>query len=372
MKTKIALKLLSLILYTMILSCQKDSTNIIEPDSNEIDIVIQKVNEDIQSSKLAVSKLTKEHFNIWFAEFVQFGPLKQDRQNMLEAVSNGDLPIGCSITLQDNSEDNLPSSIIFNPYNLPIIEGNNILSYLKWLENMLIASSGNLELIQEPFQGSLPFVNTLSEDILIRITEIEVEGTCLVPGYEERDALKIEVLINTQNNEMISSWFGIGFNKEEMQNTIAQLLGSENEVWIDVKELLPNWLKNRINTFPVEGDNEVCHGAAREFYYVEQEASLNASTEATTLMLSNYYCTKTDISNLVFGDYLYVPGQHSGRYLLKDPDSGRHIVFSVQSGGIGAYRFWWMNEDFSGNPFGHKAVDSLLTTRIDVYRRCKE
>ena len=376
MLQKNVLKVLSLLILVLFIACEKDSQSpdgeSTDPDA--IDAAIENVNEDVQSSGLEVSLLTREHFDSWFEEFAQFVPLKQDRQDMLDAVADGELPPDCYLALQDFTAYDLPSGIVFQPHNLPIVEGNNSPSYLEWLEDMLISSSGDLALTQEPFQGPLPsdIIPVLNEDIQFRITEIDVEGSCLVPGWEERDALKIEVLLNSENKDDVANWFGTGFDKVIMQNTMSVLIGSHTEIWVDIEDLFPNWLKNKINTFPVDGDNEVCHGAAREFYYIEQESSLNASTEATTLMLANYYCTQEISSTPVFGDYLYIPGQHSGRYILRDPNSGRDIVFSVQSGGVSAYRFWWLDEDFSGNPFANIAVDNLLSTTIDVWRRCRD
>ena len=71
-----------------------------------------------------------------------------------------------------------------------------------------------------------------------------------------------------------------------------------------------------------------------------------------------------------FGDYLNVPNMHAGRYILRDPASGRDISFSVQSGGNAPYRFYWVDEDFSVQPFGHAPDPDVFRTRIDVWRRC--
>jgi len=292
---------------------------------------------------------------------------------MLSEINAGKIPDGYSIIVQDNSTDNLPSAIMFNPSNLPVIEGLETLSYLEWLEKMLVESSGNLNLAQEPFNGPVPFdaPPILDPNIQIRVTQIEVTGDCLIPGYEERDALKVEVLATAQNSGNIVSYFATGFDKQAMADKLSGILGTLSEKWVDIKDLFPNWLSQKISTFPVEGDNEVCHGAAREFYYKVQNSELNASTEATTLLLANYYCEVSDPQTLTFGDYLYIPGMHSGRYMLKDPGSGRHIGFSVQSGGNAPYRFWWIDEDFSGNPFAHAPKQNLFSTTIDIWRRCK-
>ncbi len=370
---KNSFKVLSLAILLLLMGCKKEITTP-STKNDAIQKAIKEVNESRQQSGLAVAELTREHFDKWFKEFLIFVPLIKDRKAMKAAFDRGELPTGCSFSLEDNTADNIPSTINLNPYNLAIVEGTNTKSYLEWMEDLLRLSNGNLNLSTEPFQGAFPANNmpNWSADIQVRITPISVSGNCLSVGAEERDALKVEVFLETATQQKIADWFAVGFDKQALQDSMTAWLSTQTGgYWIDVKNFFPNWLKNKINTFPVNGDNEVCHGAAREFYYAEQEASLNASTEATTLLLSNYYCMVSDTNNLAFGDYLYVPGQHSGRYLLQDPQSGRHISFSVQSGGIGAYRFWWVDEDFSGNPFGNTAANNLFSTRIDVWRRCQ-
>jgi len=354
-------------------ACRKEDDNPKPGEKDGIDQAIEQVNIDIASKNVNVAPLTRNHLLTWFNEFVRFVPLKEERSKMSDEMNAGEIPEGCSLIVQDNSSDDLPSTISFDPYNLPVTEGQETLSYLEWLGNMLEESSGNLLLAQEPFQGPIPFdaPPTLNPNIQIRITQIEVPGDCLIPGYEERDALKVEILATSQSADIIAAYFATGFNKQVVENNLAEKLGTQDEAWINLKDLLPNWLSEKISTFPVDGDNEVCHGAAREFYYVDQDSELNASTEATTLLLANYYCEVAESEALTFGDYLYIPGMHSGRYVLKDPNSGRHIGFSVQSGGNAPYRFWWIDEDFSGNPFAHEPKQDLFNTTIDVWRRCK-
>lgn len=93
--------------------------------------------------------------------------------------------------------------------------------------------------------------------------------------------------------------------------------------WIDLQQIFPNWILGRANTF------------------------------------------------VRFGDYLWVPGRHSERFLCKDPVIERYIGFSVQSGGNGPYRFYWVDEDFSGRPFKHIPEKELHQKGLDIWRRCR-
>jgi uncharacterized protein YfaQ (DUF2300 family) len=93
--------------------------------------------------------------------------------------------------------------------------------------------------------------------------------------------------------------------------------------------------------------------------------------DAAAQLLMNHYCLLgTDVAP-ASGDYLSVPNQHAGRYVLRDPATGRDVSFSVQSGGTVPYRFAWLDEDFSGTPFARQADPSVPRTRVDVWRRCR-
>ncbi len=105
---------------------------------------------------------------------------------------------------------------------------------------------------------------------------------------------------------------------------------------------------------------------------LKAEIRLMADTlDAAAQLLMNHYCLLgTDVAP-AFGDYLSVPNQHAGRYVLRDPATGRDVSFSVQSGGTVPYRFAWLDEDFSGTPFARQADPSVPRTRVDVWRRCR-
>lgn len=343
-----------------------------ETTNDGIDKAIESINQEVEEKGVELEFLTREHFLNWFDEFVYFATLKHERKTLIKSIKKGELPEYCNFSIRE-AESGLPACLMFEPYNLPLIEGLQPCTYIQYLEGMQKEYDPELSLANEPFHGIAPFENppVFSQNTNVRITEIQVQGTSLVPGYEARDALKIEILISDENINDVLDYFSTGFDRIIMQQRLDSLLDIQNNYWIDIKDVFPNWLSNKINTFPVEGDNEVCHGAAREFYYTQQDCRINASTEATSLLLHNYYKRIPESANPVFGDYLYIPGMHSGRYIMQDPDSKRHICFSVQSGGFCPYRFYWIDEDFSGDPFAHTPKENLFSTHIDVWRRSK-
>ena len=139
-----------------------------------------------------------------------------------------------------------------------------------------------------------------------------------------------------------------------------------------LQQVLGPWVSEKAGTFPGPDDNEVCHGPARQFFEsAMRNGPWDRSTDATMKVLKDGYCLVPDGVEPRFGDYLYLVNMHSARFVLKDPDSGRWIAFSVQSGGNAPYRFWWVDEDFSGAPFDRVPNPEGVRARVDVWRRCK-
>jgi hypothetical protein len=141
---------------------------------------------------------------------------------------------------------------------------------------------------------------------------------------------------------------------------------------VQVQEFMFGWIRERANTFPQVEDNDVCHGPARLFYSdILYNGGYDRSTEAVAVLLTDHYCLVADDAAPRFGDYLYNPGAHSARYILKDPATGRDVIFSVQSGGLSAYRFYWADEDMSGQPFAHQPLPDYRAALVDTWRRCR-
>jgi hypothetical protein len=141
---------------------------------------------------------------------------------------------------------------------------------------------------------------------------------------------------------------------------------------VSLEKILPNWVGERANTYPGQGDNDVCHGPTRQFFTPQlSNGGKDRSTEPVVILLKDSYCMLDEAREPSFGDYLYTSGKHSGRYVMTDPKSGRGISFSVQSGGIAAYHFWWLDEDFSGKPFERRPMKNWRSEMVDVFRRCR-
>ena len=191
------------------------------------------------------------------------------------------------------------------------------------------------------------------------------------PGH--LDTLRVELQVTPSNRVDVVDHLGVGFDPAGIEARLDAILASQPEgAWVEVQDLLGSWLAEKAGTFPVEGDNEVCHGPARQFFQPElRNGGWDRSTEAVMKVLKDGYCLVPDDVEPRFGDYLYVVGMHSGRFILKDPASGRWIGYSVQSGGNAPYRFWWVDEDFSGAPFDRVADPDAVRERVDVWRRCR-
>ncbi len=340
---------------------------------SQLDALISSANTDAANRGLNLKVLTRKMFFEWFKEFKFFSVLKKEREVLVSNLLQGKLPNGYQFVAQDNSADNLPNTLSFEPFNLPIIENDKYSLYIDWIKNMYLDYGGDETLFTEPYQGEHPSLveEPFDESVETRITEIEIKGVCLIPGYEERDGLKIELLLTKTNQNSFVNYFGFGFDNSKIEQRLVELLGNNETIWINLKQIIPNWVGDKATSFPVDGDNEVCHGAAREFYYSEQDSRLNASTETTALLLYYDYTLLPTDAVPVFGDYLYRPGEHSSRYIMRDKSSGRDISFSVQSGGNAPYRFWWIDEDMSYEPFGRNPDPNVWIEKIDLWRRSK-
>lgn len=389
-------------------SAQRQSSSVTSPQpdlrSSQLSTAVDAVNKAAAAKGYALHTLTVQEVLAWFDEAKDFELLRGERAQPQAQLQQGSLPDGGGAgqlampTVPSHSsgssaggaddqgtvigttsygfeligpEDSGGGSaqILITPFNLPIVDGKGYVRYERYLESLL---KPHLDLADEPFSGtSAPATSaTLDPAVRVRVTPTVLKGRAKV-NPAQRDALKVEIRLTADALDAAAEYFGTGFGRPAMRTRMAEMLGGSPELWVDVADLMPNWVGDRVNTFPAGSDTDVCYGAAREFYASNQDARHNASTEASSLLLMNHYCLLGEDVAPAFGDYLSVPNQHAGRYVLRDPATGRDVSFSVQSGGNAPYRFAWLDEDFSRSPFAREADPTLRTTRVDVWRRCR-
>jgi hypothetical protein len=258
--------------------------------------------------------------------------------------------------------------------NYPIIQGQTLsLMDVAYAKSCAVDDQGYTP-CAEAFHSPLPPLTSieLPSSVEVRISNAEPTGVPMAtPG--EGDTLDLQIHLTSSNQDAVLSYFGVGFDPQDVAGRVRERLASSGgDTWVPLQEIFGGWFADKANTFPRQGDNEVCHGPARQFFQDElRNGPYDRSTEATEMVLKEDYCLVPDDVEPRFGDYLYVVGMHSGRFILKAPDSGRWISFSVQSGGNVPYRFWWVDEDFSGHPFACVPYVNFRRDRVDVWRRCR-
>lgn len=231
-------------------------------------------------------------------------------------------------------------------------------------------------LCAEPFKGEFPRGSggDFPKSIPVAITEVQASGEPLAETHKNavRDALWIQIRLSRKNLSDIANYFAVGRGYQELLGYLERRLGARSQIWIDLQDLFAGWIKTKVNAFPTQTDHNSPYAAAREFYFEKQTpiAQPRASSEGTFGgLLAQHYCMIADSVEPRFGDIVYVPGAHAGRFIMKDPVSGRGIGLSLYAGG--PYRFWWIDEDFSTKPFAKSPEPDLRSTRIDFWRRCK-
>ncbi|GAA3345676.1 hypothetical protein GCM10020358_53640 [Amorphoplanes nipponensis] len=374
------------------------------PHSDQLQAAVDAVNDVAAAKGYALHSLTVAEVLEWFDDAKNFELLRSERgpaesqlrQGLLPqaggagqlAVPAASSPASASPTAgaegqpviigsgsygfeligpQDSASGS--AEIVITPFNLPIVDDDGYVRYERYLKSLL---TPDLDLGREAFRGTpAPATDaTLDPAVRVRVTPTVLKGKAKAEPAQ-RAALKVEIRLTADTLDGAARYFGTGFGAQAMRTRLAERLGGSGEAWVNLAEVLPNWVGDRVNTFPSGADTDVCYGAAREFYAPQQDERHNASTEASSLLLGGHYCLLGNDVAPTFGDYLSVPNQHAGRYVLRDPASGRDVSFSVQSGGNAPYRFAWLDEDFSASPFAGEPDPTVLTTRVDVWRRCR-
>ena len=345
---------------------------------------LAQINLFIQGRGLPVRQLYVDEVRTWFDESKYFMWSKAERKVLQQHMDLGDLIADWTLTLEQivvlpDSPWRItlcgPPTAVTAGYLTScgtVAEGQALRLWVS--EARSVCQDPTHNLCDEPFLGPVasPDPVALSPSVQVRVEPIQVAGEPAVPEMAERDALAVSVNLSADSIPALVDYFAVGYDRAALEARMRSLLGIEASQWVEVQEFMFGWIRDRANTFPQPGDNDVCHGPARQFYTdVLYNGQYDASTEAVAVLLADHYCQIADDAPPRFGDYLYNPGAHSARYILKDPATGRDIVFSVQSGGISAYRFYWADEDMSGKPFDHQPMPDYRLTLVDTWRRCK-
>jgi hypothetical protein len=345
---------------------------------------LAQMNLFIQGRGLPVRQLTVDEVRTWFDESKYFAWSKAERKSLQQHMDAGDLAVGWTLALEQvvilpDSPWRItlcgPPTALAGSYltsRATVAEGQALDLWVNGARGVCQDPTHNL--CDEPFLG--PFASAepvaLSPSIEVRVEPIQVAGEPHVPELAVRDALAVSVKLAADSIPALVDYFAVGYDRAALEARMRSLLGAEPSLWVQVQEFMFGWIRERANTFPQVDDNDVCHGPARLFYSdILYNGGYDRSTEAVAVLLTDHYCQVADDAPPRFGDYLYNPGAHSARYILKDPATGRDVMFSVQSGGISAYRFYWADEDMSGKPFDHQPMPDYRQVLVDTWRRCK-
>jgi hypothetical protein len=345
---------------------------------------LARINRTTSERGLPVRQVTTDDMRVWFDENKFFSWTKAERKVLQESMTLGEFAAGWTLTLEQIVlPDNSPWRITLCGPPM-VVEGSTLTScgtvaegevlYLHTNETRKNCQAPEHNLCDEPFKGPLASADpvALSPSVETRVEPIQVAGQPMVPELAERDALAVSVKLSADSIPALVDYFAVGYDRAALQTRMRTLLGAEPSRWVQVQEFMFGWIRERANTFPQGDDNDVCHGPARLFYSdILYNDGYDRSTEHVAVLLTDHYCPVADDSPPRFGDYLYNPGAHSARYILKDPATGRDVIFSVQSGGTSAYRFYWADEDMSGHPFAHQPLPDYRATLVDTWRRCR-
>jgi hypothetical protein len=345
---------------------------------------LARMNQLIQDRELPVRQLSEADLRTWFDESKDFVWSKRERGILQPLLDAGALGDGWTLKLEQIVV--LPD----HPWRItlcapPVLVADSYLTSCGNLAEGLaldlwVASARGVcqdpthDLCDEPFKGPCASSEpvALSPSVEVRVEPIQVAGQPHVPELAVRDALAVSVNVSAATIRALVDYFAVGYDRVALDSRLRSLLGDTPSRWVEVQDFMFGWIRERANTFPGTDDNDVCHGPARLFYSdVLYNGGYDRSTEAVAVLLTDHYCQVADDAPPRFGDYLYNPGAHSARYILRDPASGRDIVFSVQSGGISAYRFYWADEDMSGKPFDHQPMIDYRQALVDTWRRCR-
>jgi hypothetical protein len=340
---------------------------------------IKEVNAKAAQAGYQVAPLTPECFEVWYGSRREYNFQKSERDLFDLALSQGNLPTGVGFdTLQYPGSPGRIFITFDDRQGKTIVDGTTCESWEAQYLPELASTPPALD--ENQFSGK-PALDDFKADFPSTVPVSIQEVTLSIAKYNKISqipALEIQFQITRTNLTDLSQYFGTGYSALETERKLLDLLDSSTSRWISIREVFHGWPAKWANRFPAEmidanGDsgNDVCFGVSRQFFRDQlADGGLDRSTEATEYMLKNSYRLLSDGVEPAFGDYLYLPGQHAIRFIMKDPNSKRWIGITAWSDSRTPYRLWWVDQDYQ-NPLSSSTIapDPNFPKKMDIWRR---
>lgn len=351
-------------------------------DGSDLAAMVEQANASIAAQGMDVRVLTVDDFLAWYDDQRELTFEKVDRRRWDAYLADGRLPpevtletvdFGVADDIPDRIEVRYPMEEAGWTFGATVAQGDRLSLIDDLVAMACLPDAGGPTPCTERFESAPPPMDDTPwpSTVPLRVTEARAIGRPMAePGHF--DVLRIELQVDPSNRADIAPAL-VGFDPIGVETRVDALLAEHPDgAWVELQDLLGGWLAAQAGTFPLDGDNDVCFGPARQFYQAElRNGGYDRSTEALAKVLKDDYTLLPDGAEPRFGDILSWTGRHAGRFIATDPESGRWIGFSVQSGGNAPYRFWWVDEDFSGAPFDRVADVDGIREHVDVWRRTR-
>ena len=204
------------------------------------------------------------------------------------------------------------------------------------------------------------------DSVKLRFTAKQIAERPEVANVEQ-PSLRVTLRLTAESIPSIVEYFAFGQDPKLTSERLFDSLGKQTVRSIDLREILPPAPRSSLYRFPTTslGEHDVCYNAASTFYN-EDHARGNNSTELLESLINRYYCPRSTVEDLRFGDILYAGG-HVVRYVMYDSSSHKHIVYQMNSGGFEAWRLLYLDDAFQ-----YKSADDVaFRDTYDAYYRCK-
>ncbi len=354
---------------------------------------IARMNSELKALGRKPMILSREELALWVENKAVLDFPRQEREAIVQSIRDNAVPEDMELNLDTHySIDNrtvlklqrstsYPGITLYSESMLEI-EGvlqNGIETLLENYRQGRISSKRIERRYTEPSWEILPSmeISDLAADShKIRVTPVQLDTAVLGGQFSrvERNHLKVEVLVTKENIDQVARSFQGAWRFADVRKLVVKSLGNEESRWVELQKIFPGWVGEKIGQYPNRDyDIDVCHSFANSFFWEKQPDVKTdwklgirgtmvhrVNSHGIEVTLARQYCLLPDGLAPAFGDVVYRAGYHTGRYVARDPKSGRMIVTSILSGGGQPYRFIWLDEEFSfkGQP------------SFDIWRRC--